>query len=252
MSKIIASDAAFECELKDEVAIVRLKKNAMKIVTDTQTRDKYINLLDKLEVDLHVTGLIQINDGAFAGEAELKKLMKRIIEDTTMEKVISYRFTNWISQIVRRRLYFQKPIVAGVAGPITMEELGTHLISDRLIVSDHFSIRNPSLQMGMPPGPLLTLLLPRLLGPRKALKLLTDDDIINAPETLDLGLVDNIVPQAQFEQECMAEMRQLVRLPASLVSETRELIFPKFDRFQEHLDRSIRQRTQFIHTARRR
>lgn len=252
MSKIIESDAAFECELKDEVAIIRLKKNAMRIVTDTPTRDKYLNLLDKLEVDLHVSGLIQINDEAFPGEAEFRKLVKRIIEDTTVEKVVAYRFTNWISQIVRRRLYFQKPIVVGVAGPITMEEFGTYLICDRLIVSDHFSIRNTSLQMGMPPVPLLTLLLPKLLGPRKALKLLTDDDIINAPETLDLGLVDKIVPEAKFEQECMAEMRQLGRLPASLVSETRGAIFPKFDRFEEHLERSIRQRTQFIHTTRRR
>ncbi len=207
--------------------------------------------MDKLEVDSHVSGLIQINDEAFSGEAEYRKLVKRIIEDTTLEKVVAYRFGNWISQLVRRRLHFQKPIVAGVAGPITMEEFGAFLICDRLIVSDHFSVRNIGLQMGMPPGPLLTFLLPRILGPRKALKLLTEDDIINAPETLDLGLVDKIVPEAQFEQECMAEMRQLVRLPASLVSEMRELVFPKFDRFEEHLERSTRQRIQFIHTARR-
>ena len=251
MSKIIGSDAAFECELKDEVAIIRLKKNAMKIATDVQTRDKYLNLLDQLEVDSHVSGLIQINDEAFPGEAELRKLMKRIIEDPTFEKVVAYRFRHWISQLVHRRLYFQKPIVAGMAGPVTMEEFGPYLICDRLIVSDHFSIRNIGLQMGMPPGPLLTFLLPRILGPRKALKLLTEDDTINAPEALDLGLVDKIVPEAQFEQECMAEMRRLMHLPATLVSGTRELIFSSFDKFEEHLERSVRQKIQFIQTARR-
>ena len=251
MSKIIANDTAFECELKDEVAIIRLKKNAARITTDVKTHDKYLNLLDQLEVDSHVSGLIQINDEAFPGEAEFRKLVKTIIEDTTLDKVLAYRFRHWISHLVHRRLYFQKPIVAGVAGPTTMEEFGIYLICDRLIVSDHFSIRNIGLQMGMPPGPLLTFLLPRILGPRKALKLLTVDDTINAPEALDLGLVDKIVPEAQFEQECMAEMRQLVRLPASLVSETRELIFSQFDKFEEHLERSIRQKIQFIQTARR-
>ena len=141
MSKIIGSDAAFEYELKDEVAIIRLKKNAMKIATDVQTRDKYLNLLDQLEVDSHVSGLIQINDEAFPGEAELRKLMKRIIEDPTFEKVVAYRFRHWISQLVHRRLYFQKPIVAGMAGPVTMEGFGPYLICDRLIVSDHNRVK---------------------------------------------------------------------------------------------------------------
>ena len=252
MSKTIVNDAAFECELQDDVAIVRLTKNAMRITIELGSRDKYLNMLDELEDDPRVSGLIQINDEAFPGEAEISKLMKRFIEDMNFREVIAHRFRHSVSQIVSRCLYFQKPIVAGVAGPITMDEFGAYLMSDRLIVSDHFSVRNLGLHMGLPPGPLLTFLLPRILGPKKALKLLTEDDTINAPEALDMGLVDKIVPEAQFEQECRAEMQRLVRLPSPVVSATRELIFSQFDKFEEHLDRSIRQKVQIIQSARRR
>lgn len=249
MSKFIADDAAFECELKDGVAIVRLKKDATRLISDADSRDEYLNVLDQLESDSDVSGLIHINDKAFPGEAELTKLMNRIIEDKTYEKIIGFRFRHWLSQIVNRRLRFQKPIVAGAAGPVTMEELGSNLMSDRLLVSDDFSIGNATLRMGMPPGPLLTYLLPRILGPRRALKLLTDDETVTASEALDLGLVDKIVPAAQFEQECIAEMQRIALLPESLVSATRELVFSHSDKFEDHLDHSLRHRMQFIRAA---
>lgn len=249
MSKIIADDAAFECALKDGAAILRLKKDAVRLISDAGSRDNYLNVLDRLEADSDVIGLIHINDETFPGEAELAKLLNRIIEDKTYEKVIGFRFRHWLSQIVHRRLQFQKPIVAGAAGPLTMEELGSYLMSDRLLVSDDFSIRNATLRMGMPPGPLLTYLLPRILGPRRALKLLTEDETITASDALDLGLVDKIVPAAQFEQECMAEMQKLVLLPNSLVSATRELVFSHSDKFEEHLDHSLRHRMHFIRAA---
>ena len=164
MSKTIVNDAAFECELQDDIAIVRLTKNAMRIAIELGSRDNYLSMLDELEGDPRVSGLIQINNEAFPGEAETRKLMKRFIEDTSFQDVIAHRYRHSVSQIVSRCLYFQKPIAAGVAGPITMDEFGAYLVSDRLIVSDHFSVRNLSIHMGLPPGPLLTYLLPRILG----------------------------------------------------------------------------------------
>ncbi len=43
MPKIIANDEAFECKLHDKVAIFQLKKNAMKITIELESRDKYLN-----------------------------------------------------------------------------------------------------------------------------------------------------------------------------------------------------------------
>lgn len=249
MPEIIADDAAFECELTDGVAIVRLKQDAAQLITDAGSRDAYLNVLDRLETDSEVSGLVQINDEAFPGEVELAKLLKRIIEDKSYEKVLGFRFRHWLSQIVDRRLHFRKPIVAGASGTITMDELGAFLMSDRLLVSDDFSVRNASLPLGMPAGPLLTYLLPRILGPRRALKLLTGEEILGAADALEWGLVDKIVPAAQIEQDCVAELQRLARLPESLVSATRELVFSQSDRFEEHLDHAIRQGLQFIRAA---
>ena len=251
MPKTIVSDAAFDCELHDEVAIVQLKRSAMRIVLDLGVRDKYLNMLDELAVDPNVSGMIVFNKEAFLGKTEVRKFLKRMIEDSSFQNVIAVRFGHSLSQIVSRRLNFPKPIVAGVAGPVTMEVFGAYLMSDRLIATDHFSIRNIGLPLGLLPGPILTFLLPRILGPRKAFKLLTEDDTVNAPEALDLGLVDKIVPEAKFEQECRAEMQRLVGLPSPVVSATRQLIFSEFDKFQDHADRSTRQLMQNIESARR-
>ncbi len=92
MSKTIVNDAAFECELQDDVAIVRLTKNAMRIATQLGSRDKYLNMLDELEGDPRVSGLIQINNEALPGEAEISNLMKRIFEDANFREVIAHRF----------------------------------------------------------------------------------------------------------------------------------------------------------------
>ncbi len=252
MSKTIVNDEAFDCELHDEVAIIQLKKSAMRIAIDLGSRDKYLNMLDELAVDPNVSGMIVINKEAFPGKTEVRKFLKKMIEDSSFRVGIAERFAHSLSQIVSRRLNFPKPMITGVAGPVTMEEFGAYLMSDRLIVTDQFSVRNIGLPMGLPPGPLLTFLLPRILGPRRALKLLTEDDTVNAPEALDLGLVDKIVPEAKFEQECRAEMQRLVGLSSSVVSGTRQLIFSDFDKFKDHADRSIRQLTQSIESASRR
>lgn len=251
MPKIIADDAAFTCELQDGIATLRLKKDTLKIATDLSIRDKILNMLDQLEEDPNVLGLIQINNEEFPGEDELGALLMKIIEDAHVQQLNMQRLRRSFSQIVSRNMYFAKPIVTGVIGPMTMEEFGIALMCDRLILSDNCLIKNVGIGMGLPAGPLLTYFLPRIVGPKKALKLLTEEEPLGASEALDMGLVDKVVPEAELEQECRAEVQRLARLPSPVVSATRELIFSQYDKFEEHVDRSIRRKMQILHSAKR-
>ncbi len=106
MPKTIVSDEAFDCELHDEVAIVQLKRSAMRIALDLEVRDKYLNMLDELAVDPNVSGMIAINKEAFPGETEVRKFLKRVTEDSSFRHVIAERFGNSLSQIASRRLNF--------------------------------------------------------------------------------------------------------------------------------------------------
>jgi enoyl-CoA hydratase len=66
------------------------------------------------------------------------------------------------------------------------------------IAADSAKLGQPEAKLGLIPGYGGTQRLPRLIGTSAALKLLLTGEIINAPEALRLGLVDEVVPAAEL------------------------------------------------------
>jgi 3-hydroxyacyl-CoA dehydrogenase len=112
-----------------------------------------------------------------------------------------------------------KPIVAAIHG----SALGGGL---EIALCAHFRVAVPSARMGLPevglgllPGAGGTQRLPRVLGPQKALKMITSGKPMKAPEALELGLVDALAAEGAlradalgFVRKALGERRPLVRL----------------------------------------
>ncbi|MFT4520891.1 MAG: 3-hydroxyacyl-CoA dehydrogenase [Halioglobus sp.] len=85
-----------------------------------------------------------------------------------------------------------KPIVAAIHGTALGGGLETALCCHyRVAVSDaKFGL--PEVNLGLLPGAGGTQRLPRLIGPEKAVQMVTSGQPVNAPEALELGLIDAI------------------------------------------------------------
>ena len=116
-----------------------------------------------------------------------------------------------------------RPSVAVVNGPALGG--GCELITycDFVIAGDQARFGQPEIKLGVFP-PVAALLLPRVIGERRARELMLTGEIIEAREALALGLVNRVVPTAELEQEVTRLLTQLRGLSASALEHAKRAI----------------------------
>ena len=112
--------------------------------------------------------------------------------------------------IFRILLQTAKPAIAVVDGPALGG--GCELIAacDIVIASDNARFGQPEIKLGVFP-PVAAILLPRIIGERRARELILTGDLIDADEALRLGLVNYVAPSEKLEektQETLAKLRE--------------------------------------------
>ncbi|MDJ0848177.1 MAG: enoyl-CoA hydratase/isomerase family protein [Myxococcota bacterium] len=246
MSEIIVDTPEFSLELRDGIATMHYRKAFLNVALDLHTRGEFLKQLDRLERDPKVHGLVQLNDEQFSGEEELKAVMNQLVGQDRGRLSVLQRFKRSTLELMSRNLDFPKPVVSGVIGNMTLDEFGIALVCDRMLLSEDCLVRNLSLDVGLPAGAILTFFLPRVVGPKRAITLLTRADAFGGREAVELGLADRVIPAAELEDECRAEVLRLAQLPDPVVAATRKLIFSQFDKFEDHAERSINTTVQIL------
>ena len=106
-----------------------------------------------------------------------------------------------------------KPVLAGVNGPAAGGGANLALACDIRIASDRASIGQTFGRIGLHPDWGGTYFLPRLVGMAKALELIWTGDMVPAHEALRLGLVNRVVPHAEFAAEAREWAERLAEGP---------------------------------------
>ena len=108
---------------------------------------------------------------------------------------------------------------------------------DIIIASERARFGQPEIKLGVFP-PVAALLLPRVIGDKRARELVLTGELIDAPEALRLGLVNYVVPHAQLKQKTQELLGRLRELSApALVLTRRALDIGRGWSFKETLDR---------------
>lgn len=105
-------------------------------------------------------------------------------------------------RIFRKIELFSKPVIAAVNGFALGGGLELAMACHLRVASENARFGQPEVNLGLIPGYGGTQRLVQLIGKGKALELLMTADIIKAPEALQLGLVNHVVPQAYLIQKC--------------------------------------------------
>jgi 2-(1,2-epoxy-1,2-dihydrophenyl)acetyl-CoA isomerase len=104
-------------------------------------------------------------------------------------------------------LEFPKPVIAAVNGPAIGVGVTMILPCDIRLAADTATLGLTFAKLGLLPGLGSTHLLPRLVGPAKALELVLSARVIPAAEAAAIGLVNRVVPA----ETLLAEARALAR-----------------------------------------
>jgi cyclohexa-1,5-dienecarbonyl-CoA hydratase len=94
---------------------------------------------------------------------------------------------------------------------------------DIVICSPRGRFGQPEIKLGVFP-PVAAVLLPRIIGERRARELILTGELIDAQEALRLGLVSHLVPTEQLEQKTQEILARLREMSASSLEATRRAL----------------------------
>lgn len=132
---------------------------------------------------------------------------------------------NMFSNYARKLLRVKKLLIFCGAGEIVTPFFGLSLIADLRFVSDKMYYSLEHQKYGIHPSGLLPFFLPKFVGQGRAMKILLSKETISAEKAFELGLVEKILSHNNFEEQCIAEARQISSIPQNVVCTTKNLVY---------------------------
>lgn len=116
------------------------------------------------------------------------------------------------------------PVVCAVRGVAAGGSLALALACDLGVWADDCRLVPAYAALGATPDCGLTWTLARALGPQRALQWLLDGSALTGAQARDLGLLHQVLPDAQVAEAALALARRLAALPPQAVAATKQLV----------------------------
>jgi enoyl-CoA hydratase/carnithine racemase len=194
-------------EVEDRVATIRLDRppmNALNRALQDELRTAALEVGDRADVRAVV---LYGGEKVFAAGADIKEMSTNSAADMAAN---GSRLQDAFSELAR----IPKPVVAAITGYALGGGLELAMTADFRVAGDNARVGQPEILLGIIPGAGGTQRLTRLVGPAKAKDLIFSGRHVRAPEALEIGLVDKVVPPDDVYREAVALARRFVDGPA--------------------------------------
>jgi enoyl-CoA hydratase len=133
----------------------------------------------------------------------------------------------WVSlchEIARLLRTSPKPLLAAIAGTAVGGGLEMTLHCDVRFAAADAKLGQPEIRIAFIPPIATTQTLARLLGRSRAIRYLYDGRMLDAPEALEWGLIDEVVQPEELRQRVQAYAEDLATKPAAALSAIRRTV----------------------------
>ncbi len=113
------------------------------------------------------------------------------------------------------------PSIAVVNGAALGGGCELALYCDMVLATEKAKFGQPEIQVGVFP-PIAALILPRIMGRKKAMELILAGETISSQEALSLGLINKVVPEASLSQEVEAFVGKFTKLSGIVLRMAKE------------------------------
>jgi enoyl-CoA hydratase len=159
---------------------------------------------------------------SFVAGADIKEMMD-------MNEDQAVQFSKRGQSIFHEISLLKIPVVAAVNGFALGGGLELALACDFIIASENAKFGLPEVSLGLIPGFGGTVRLPRAVGIRKARELTYSGEMINATEALRLGLVNQVVQQAELIPTVLKKIELILTRSPLAVAEAKKSMNQAYD-----------------------
>lgn len=117
-----------------------------------------------------------------------------------------------------------KPLVAAVNGPAVGVGTTMLLHCDLVFAGASARFQMPFANLGLCPEAASSLILPVLVGHQRAAELLMLGETFDAQRASELGLVNAVFPDAEYQERALAKARRLAQQPPNAMRITKSLL----------------------------
>lgn len=182
---------------------------------DMEVRNALVEACSTIAHDDSVRAIILGSaNGVFCAGGDVTGMKNMTPEAGRKRMQISHR-------LVRMMLDCDKPIVAGVEGWAVGAGAGIALWADTIVLGQGATIGIPFFKLGLVPDYAIFHTLPRRVGLAKARQILLYGRNYKGQAALDIGLADEIVPDADVAKVALERARELAAQPAHAMSLTK-------------------------------
>lgn len=172
--------------------------------------------------DPEVRVVVLRGDGPdFCAGADLEALERIAASADPVANLADAQMLGALLVLMRRH---PKPIVAAVHGHALAGGAGLATACDLVIARDDAVFGYPEIHLGFVPAMVMALLR-RVVGEKVAFELVVRGDRIGAEEAAGLGLVNRVIPAAEWEDGVAAYVDDLASRSASAVSLIKRLLY---------------------------
>ena len=196
-------------EKRDDIAVVTLNRPDVVNAFSVRMRDELWEVLAAVRDDPDVRGMLLVGAGerGFCAGADLTEF------GTAPSQTVA-RAVRWERDLWGLLLGMPKPTVAALHGYCLGSGLEMAALCDVRVAADDAVFGMPEAGLGLVPAAGGTQLLPRLLGPGRAIELLLSGRRFGAEDALAYGLVSEVVPRSELVAAATALLRRVLRAPA--------------------------------------
>jgi 2-(1,2-epoxy-1,2-dihydrophenyl)acetyl-CoA isomerase len=134
-----------------------------------------------------------------------------------------------------------KPFVAAVDGMAAAGGFGIAMACDLVLASERATFEWAYAKTGLTGAESSTFFLPRLIGLRKAMELVLLNPRLDAKAALEMGLINAVYPEGEFDAEIMKVAQRLAAGPTKALGVAKGLLnrAASVDRLDYHLDQEL-------------
>ena len=244
---------AFKVWTDESIAIVKIKSNAFFSLVDIDVSRKVLDWFDLVSETDRINVILLLNEKGCLGNTayevfvteltgkEFKAGHNNILSEHDLVRVRSKEI-NILNSFIRSSVSYRKLVVSGLNGTIVTPFFGTSLASNFRFASEDMTISFSHAKYGIHAGGALPFLLPKYIGYGKASEYIFRGGEMKAEEALINGLINKIIPSANFDRDCIAESKKLSQWGSRYIKWTKHLLIP----YKEDLIKYLRDEENYI------
>jgi 2-(1,2-epoxy-1,2-dihydrophenyl)acetyl-CoA isomerase len=183
----------------DDIAILKLGNNFLFEAIDQAINNPLLDVFDHIAENDGIKGLVIMNCIEQIGSEEYIDFYRQVL-DAEVDRISIQRMCNVFDQLILKIVRLNKPVIHADCGEVISLFLNMSLACDYRIIATHTTFRKPYFELETLPKGGGAFFLCKMLGYSQAKQFLMSEKDINALEALEMGIVDQVVPDDKLEE----------------------------------------------------